>query len=260
MFVEAHTVGADDWTTLPDLNGHTSDNTGNSCPRRLAGDPPVPRPLPDRQRRRHLHAASGTHRRVAGGDRRAATATSSGRSTCRPTKNADVELSISYASDDIVQRKRRLRRRRRGLERPGLDLVRGRRQHARRLDRARAARGQPRQRRPTGSSGTAADAPPTPASDRRRLVRPEPEIIAFSSGIFGPLPVLGRRRRSSTTSRASASRSRRRRGRSTRRTSSTPRRTATPSSSTSSRTSGPATAWRSPAGSTSGSTRASRPT
>jgi hypothetical protein len=26
MIVEAHTVGQDDWTTLPDLNGHTSDD------------------------------------------------------------------------------------------------------------------------------------------------------------------------------------------------------------------------------------------
>ena len=32
VFVEAHTVGQDDWTTLPDLNGHTSQDTGLSCP------------------------------------------------------------------------------------------------------------------------------------------------------------------------------------------------------------------------------------
>ena len=32
VFVEAHTVGQDDWTTLPDQNGHTTDNTGASCP------------------------------------------------------------------------------------------------------------------------------------------------------------------------------------------------------------------------------------
>jgi Zinc carboxypeptidase/Immune inhibitor A peptidase M6 len=32
VFVEAHTVGQDDWTTLPDLNGHTGTSTGNSCP------------------------------------------------------------------------------------------------------------------------------------------------------------------------------------------------------------------------------------
>jgi hypothetical protein len=32
VFVEAHTVGADDWTTLPDANGHTSQDTGAGCP------------------------------------------------------------------------------------------------------------------------------------------------------------------------------------------------------------------------------------
>ena len=32
VFVEAHTVGQDDWTTLPDQNGHTSTSTGDSCP------------------------------------------------------------------------------------------------------------------------------------------------------------------------------------------------------------------------------------
>ena len=28
VFVEAHTVGQDDWTTLPDKNGNTSNDTG----------------------------------------------------------------------------------------------------------------------------------------------------------------------------------------------------------------------------------------
>jgi len=32
VFVEAHTVGQDNWTTLPDLNGHTSASVGESCP------------------------------------------------------------------------------------------------------------------------------------------------------------------------------------------------------------------------------------
>ncbi|MFP3902562.1 MAG: zinc carboxypeptidase, partial [Acidimicrobiia bacterium] len=31
VFVEAHTVGEDDWTTLPEANGITHSNTGNSC-------------------------------------------------------------------------------------------------------------------------------------------------------------------------------------------------------------------------------------
>jgi hypothetical protein len=32
VFVEAHTVGQDDWTTLPDTNGNTSQDTGVGCP------------------------------------------------------------------------------------------------------------------------------------------------------------------------------------------------------------------------------------
>jgi murein tripeptide amidase MpaA len=32
LFVEARTAGGTDWTTLPDLNGHTSTSTGDSCP------------------------------------------------------------------------------------------------------------------------------------------------------------------------------------------------------------------------------------
>ncbi|MGH8969147.1 MAG: M14 family zinc carboxypeptidase [Actinomycetes bacterium] len=31
LVVEAHTVGQDDWTTLPDANGHTQQGTGDSC-------------------------------------------------------------------------------------------------------------------------------------------------------------------------------------------------------------------------------------
>lgn len=31
VFVEAHVVGEDDWTTLPDANGHTSQDVGASC-------------------------------------------------------------------------------------------------------------------------------------------------------------------------------------------------------------------------------------
>jgi hypothetical protein len=32
LFVEAHVVGTDVWTTLPDVNGHTSQDTGFTCP------------------------------------------------------------------------------------------------------------------------------------------------------------------------------------------------------------------------------------
>ena len=32
LFVEARTPGGDNWTTLPDANGHTTTATGQSCP------------------------------------------------------------------------------------------------------------------------------------------------------------------------------------------------------------------------------------
>ena len=37
LFVEVHTVGQDDWTTLPDMNGHTSQATGESCKQENSG-------------------------------------------------------------------------------------------------------------------------------------------------------------------------------------------------------------------------------
>jgi hypothetical protein len=37
LTVEARTAGGDDWTTLPDANGNTSDDTGESCPGSTSG-------------------------------------------------------------------------------------------------------------------------------------------------------------------------------------------------------------------------------
>ena len=37
LAVEARTAGGTDWTTLPDANGHTSTNTGSSCPGSTSG-------------------------------------------------------------------------------------------------------------------------------------------------------------------------------------------------------------------------------
>ena len=54
LFVEAHTVGADDWTTLPDAQRPHEHRRRQLVPaRELDEAPPVPHPLPDRQRRRH---------------------------------------------------------------------------------------------------------------------------------------------------------------------------------------------------------------
>ena len=53
----------DDWTTLPDVNGHTSARHRRLVPVLAGGCPPVPRALPDRQRRRHLHPDRHDRRR-----------------------------------------------------------------------------------------------------------------------------------------------------------------------------------------------------
>jgi hypothetical protein len=37
LFVEVAPAGTDNWTTLPDVNGHTSQNTGQSCPASSSG-------------------------------------------------------------------------------------------------------------------------------------------------------------------------------------------------------------------------------
>ena len=85
MIVEAHTVGQDNWTTLPDANGHTVDDLSNdqACPggwsnpadagQRAAS---VPDALPDvrpgdghvqqhRDRRGEWNAANGSSARLA---------------------------------------------------------------------------------------------------------------------------------------------------------------------------------------------------
>ncbi|HET6938814.1 MAG TPA: M1 family aminopeptidase [Nocardioides sp.] len=103
VFVEAHTVGQDDWTTLPDLNGHTTQDTGNSC---LV--------WPD------LHPFISSHYMTvdqdAGtcaptgdtGEWWAATGKGDGPEQWQvdlaPFAGKNMELSISYASDDVVQR------------------------------------------------------------------------------------------------------------------------------------------------------------
>jgi hypothetical protein len=100
LFVEAHTVGQDNWTTLPDANGHTSQDTGFACS--------------------YLHQLHPflTHYQTDAGDGSctptgtsgawwAASGASDGAEQWLVDLSAwagnDVEVSISYASDDIWQ-------------------------------------------------------------------------------------------------------------------------------------------------------------
>jgi hypothetical protein len=101
VFVEARTVGADDWTTLPDVNGHTTQGTGNSCPDGWLNQHPFLQHYQS-QADDGTCSPSGTT-----GDWWAATGASAGYEPWAVNLSAyagkQVELSISYASDYAVQ-------------------------------------------------------------------------------------------------------------------------------------------------------------
>jgi hypothetical protein len=96
FFVEAHPVGSDDWTTLADENGHTSDDTGFTCfysdfmlhyQTRTADDTCEPT------------GTTGTWNAVSG--------TSDGYEQwsvdLAPYAGQQVEVALSYASDSLWQ-------------------------------------------------------------------------------------------------------------------------------------------------------------
>jgi peptidase M1-like protein/immune inhibitor InhA-like protein len=100
-FVEAHTVGADDWSTLPDMNGHTSQGTGRSCPDGWLDQHPF-------LRHYQTLGADGTCSPTGTtGAWWAATGAGEGYESWSVDLAAyagkQVELSISYASDYAVQ-------------------------------------------------------------------------------------------------------------------------------------------------------------
>ena len=98
MFVEAHTVGQDDWTTLPDLNGHTTPDTGFVCPFSLELHPFLA----------HYESDNGDGTCSPTGTTGTWSAVSGGSDGYEQWKidlskyaGKQVEVSISYASDDI---------------------------------------------------------------------------------------------------------------------------------------------------------------
>jgi Zinc carboxypeptidase len=94
VFVEAHEVGQNDWTTLADLNGHTSTDTGEWC----EPDWETLHPFLD-----HFIAAGGCARTGATGTWNAATGNSGGMQAwdvdLSPWIGKQVEVSIAYAQD-----------------------------------------------------------------------------------------------------------------------------------------------------------------
>jgi hypothetical protein len=101
LFVEARTPGGDDWTTLPDANGHTTTATGQSCP---AGWVTLHPHLAHYQTWNGVDACTATG---STGAWNAASGNSAGWQQWRIDLLAyageTVEISIAYASDWSVQ-------------------------------------------------------------------------------------------------------------------------------------------------------------
>jgi hypothetical protein len=99
LFVEARHPGQNDWTTLPDLNGHTGTSTGESCP---AGWHDL-HPWLERYQGADCSGANA----ATGGEWNAASGDSHGWQEwaidLSDYAGGQVEISISYASDWAVQ-------------------------------------------------------------------------------------------------------------------------------------------------------------
>jgi hypothetical protein len=107
VFVEAHTVGQDNWTTLPDLNGHTSQSTGPQDPD-LASCPAGWRELhPFLDHYQTLNPDETCSPAGTTGVWNAASGNSGGWEQwsvdLSPYAGQQVEVSIAYASDWSVQ-------------------------------------------------------------------------------------------------------------------------------------------------------------
>ena len=100
LFVEARTAHRNDWTTLPDLNGHTSQDTGFVCPFWLGLHPFL-------GHYQTANAAGGCDPAGTTGDWWARSGASNGYEQWTVDLSAyagdDVEVSITYASDDLFQ-------------------------------------------------------------------------------------------------------------------------------------------------------------
>ena len=105
LFVEAHTVGQDNWTTLPDLNGNTSQATGESCKAENSGGWRTLHPHLD-----HYQTQDGQSSCFPNGTTGAWNAASGNSGGWQQWEvdlsgfaNQQVEVSISYASDWATQ-------------------------------------------------------------------------------------------------------------------------------------------------------------
>jgi Peptidase family M1 domain/Peptidase M1 N-terminal domain len=182
LFVEAHAAGSDQWTTLPDANGHTSADTGRSCPFWLELHPWL-------GRYQTANADGACSPRGTTGEWWAASGSSGGYEQWKVDLSryagSAVEVSISYAGDDFFQFA--------GVHIDDIVVSTG--EGSTSFEGGDLAgwtvAGAPGGSQPNPDDwrvGGAADAPePTGARAERSLAR-QPEIIDFLEGIFGPYP------------------------------------------------------------------------
>jgi hypothetical protein len=182
-FVEVHTVGQNDWTTLRDVNGHTDQGTGNSCVLWPDMHPFISSHYQTVDQAAETCAPTGLT-----GQWWAATGKGDGPEQWQVDLSAyagrNVELSISYVSDDFVQRN-------------GLfvdDIVVSTGQGSTSFESGLDGWTIPGP--PPGSPGnendwivgTAADVPPATGEIIDGSFAREPEIIRFLSSYFGRYP------------------------------------------------------------------------
>ena len=134
LIIEAHTVGQDDWTTLPDLNGHTTSDltTDQSCPGGWSNPDDAANVLHPFLTHYQTFDAGNCTPKGTTGEWNAANGSSSGWQQFEVDLSAyhdsQVEVSITALSDwGLPAVPGRVHRRHRGLDRRGRHVVRGRR-------------------------------------------------------------------------------------------------------------------------------------
>ena len=183
VFVEAHTFGKTDWTTLGDLNGHTGDDTGFVCPYWLQLHPFL----------RHYESAKGGGCSPTGttGKWRAVSGASDGWEKWRVSLSrfagSKAKVFITYASDDSIQHN--------GVLVDDIELSTGAgttsfEDDGNTMDGWIVA-GPPegsRNNPNNWTTGTTDDAPPPLGDKVQAAFDRQGEIVAFLSDTFGPYP------------------------------------------------------------------------
>ncbi|MCA2213197.1 M1 family aminopeptidase [Jidongwangia harbinensis] len=183
FFVEARTAGADDWTTLPDANGHTSPDIEGACASARGLHPFLTHYLTDTGENCTASGTTGTW------------AAASGASDGYEQWSVDlaryagkrVEVSLTYLTDEIIAQP--------GVVVDDVTVSTGAGSTSFEADgdtldgwaTGGAPDGSPENPN-TWISGTRADLPATEGDIAAGSLARQPEIIRFLSGVFGPYP------------------------------------------------------------------------